>query len=40
MFIGGLSGTFNITKRFGANLGVNAVTSTLPNFPVLINYTL
>ena len=40
MFIGGLSGTFNITKRFGANLGVNAVTSTLPNFPVLINYTI
>ena len=40
MFIGGLSGTFNITKRFGANLGVNAVTSTIPGFPVLINYTI
>jgi hypothetical protein len=40
MFIGGLSGTFNITKRFGANLGVNAVTSTLPNFPILVNYTI
>jgi hypothetical protein len=40
MFIGGLSGTFNLTKRFGFNLGVNAVTSTLPNFPVLINYTI
>ena len=40
MFIGGLSGTFNITKRFGANLGVNVVTSTLPNFPVLVNYTI
>jgi hypothetical protein len=40
MFIGGVSGTFNITKRFGANLGINAVTSTLPNFPVLINYTI
>ena len=40
MFIGGLSGTFNLTKRFGMNLGVNAVTSTLPNFPVLLNYTI
>ena len=40
MLIGGLSTTFNITKRFGANLGVNAVGSTNPTFPIIMSYTI
>ncbi len=40
MLIGGLSTTFNLTKRFGANLGVNAVESTNPTFPTIWSFTI
>jgi hypothetical protein len=40
IIIGGLSTTFNITKRFAANLGVNVVGSTNPTFPIIMSYTI
>ena len=40
MVIGGSSFTYSLTKRFGINLGANAIYSTLPNFPIIMSYTI
>jgi hypothetical protein len=40
MFIAGNSFTYQLTKRFGANLGVNAITSTIKDFPVIWSFTI
>ena len=40
MFIAGNSFTYQLTKRFGANLGVNAITATIKDFPVIWSFTI
>jgi len=40
MFIAGNSFTYQLTKRFGANLGVNTITSTIKDFPVIWSFTI
>ena len=40
MFIAGSSFNYQLTKRFIANLGANAITSTIKDFPVIWSFTI
>lgn len=40
MFIAGNSFTYQLTKRFGVNLGVNTITATIKDFPVIWSFTI
>ena len=40
MFIGGASFTYQLTKRFVANIGVNAIEATIPEFPLIMSFTI
>tara|TARA_S200002703_G_C3791110_1_gene244130 strand:- start:489 stop:2261 length:1773 start_codon:yes stop_codon:yes gene_type:complete len=40
MLIGGSNFTYRLTQRFGLNLGVNFIESTLPNFPTMKTFTI
>ena len=38
MVIAGLNNTYNLTQRFGLNIGVTAIEATIEGFPTLVNY--
>ena len=38
MIIGGTNFTYNLTQRFGLNIGVTAIEATIDGFPTLVNY--
>ena len=40
MFIAGNSFTYSLTQRFAANLGINAITATIKDFPVIWSFTI
>ena len=38
MVIAGLNNTYNLTQRFGLNIGVTAIEATIKGFPTLVNF--
>ena len=40
MIIAGSNFDYKLTKRFNINFGINSVASTIPNFPIITNFTI